>query len=209
MDPRPGFSGLDGAQTAALGAGQALVFDGVLGHARARALAAHLSDPAQLSAARVGRGAGRQHAPEVRGDRTRWLTRSSSEPLAALFELFDQIAANLRERAWLGIEDYEVQLALYPGAGERYAPHRDAFAGQGRRRATAIYYLNPHWQPEDGGELQLAPSPGEPTPPPIAPLLDRLVLFLAERVEHEVRATRAPRWAATAWFLGPPTAVPR
>jgi len=34
-------------------------------------------------------------------------------------------------------------------------------------------------------------------------VLDRLVLFLAEKVEHAVLPCAAPRWAATAWYLGP------
>jgi SM-20-related protein len=34
----------------------------------------------------------------------------------------------------------------------------------------------------------------------VAPLLDRLLVFLSERVEHEVLPMRAPRWAVTAWF---------
>jgi len=36
----------------------------------------------------------------------------------------------------------------------------------------------------------------------VAPVLDRLVVFLSERLDHEVLPTFAPRLAVTAWFYG-------
>jgi hypothetical protein len=39
------------------------------------------------------------------------------------------------------------QLGCYPGAGARYVRHRDASASCPTRRATAICYLNPTWDP--------------------------------------------------------------
>ena len=62
---------------------------------------------------------------------------------------------------------------------------------------TAIYYANPAWRPEDGGVLRLHGGDG---PLDVAPVLDRLLVFLSERVEHEVLPARAPRCAVTAWF---------
>jgi SM-20-related protein len=62
---------------------------------------------------------------------------------------------------------------------------------------TAIYYANPAWEPNDGGALRLH---GEDGPVDVAPLLDRLLVFLSERVEHEVMPARSARWAVTAWF---------
>jgi SM-20-related protein len=201
---RPGgFPGLDAALVRELGAGETLVFDGVLGAELARAVAGALTrDDAGLTPAAVGRGGERQLDPELRGDRTRWVERDENALCVPLWALFDRVGAELRERAWLGVRDVEVQLALYPGGGARYVAHRDAFAGGGRRRATAVYYLNEAWRPQDGGELRVRTPSGERD---VEPVLDRLVLYLAEAVEHEVLPTRAPRWAATAWYLGPET----
>jgi len=36
----------------------------------------------------------------------------------------------------------------------------------------------------------------------VEPTLDRLVVFLSERIEHEVLPSQAPRLALTAWFYG-------
>jgi len=182
------------AELERLGAGEVLVFDGALGAERALAVAA------RLTASREGlaeAGVGRVRDPGVRGDLTRWLERDSAEPL---FALFDGLLVELRERAWLGVREMEVQLALYPGRGESYVAHRDAFAGGGRRRATAVYYLNAAWKPGDGGELRVETPDGWRE---IEPVLDRLVVYLAEVVRHEVMPVHAPRWAVTAWFLGP------
>jgi SM-20-related protein len=70
---------------------------------------------------------------------------------------------------------------------------------------TAIYYANPAWRPADGGALRLYADPSVDSgaavePVDVAPILDRLLVFLSERVEHEVLPTQAPRRAITAWF---------
>ncbi|MEZ5979509.1 MAG: 2OG-Fe(II) oxygenase [Planctomycetota bacterium] len=200
LGSRP-YPGLTDRDVAALGAGRAVVQDGVLGDATASAVrAALVAERASLTPAAVGRGDEKQLHAELRGDLTTWLERRAEEPLAALWRTFDAIATEFRERCWLGVVDSEVQLAVYPPDGARYVRHLDAFAGGGRRRATAVYYLNPDWRPGDGGELVAHEPDGART---IEPRLDRLVLFLADRLEHEVLPAVAPRWAVTAWLLGP------
>ena len=74
--------------------------------------------------------------------------------------------------------------------------HRDAFPGGDNRRVTAILYLNPDWQPEHGGQLRLHLDP----PRDVEPFSERLVVFLSDRVEHEVLPAFADRWAITAWY---------
>lgn len=205
-EPAPrAWSGLAPLDVPALGAGEVLVWDGVLGAARAHALAAALCRAAQpLAPAWVGHGSERRERQAVRGDRTRWLERTSAAPERWLWELFEHVARELCEKAWLGVHELEVQLACFPGdaagAGAGYAPHRDSFAGGGRRRAAAVYYLNPDWRPEHAGELRVWTPSGVQS---LAPAGDRLVVWLTDLVLHEVLPTRAARWAATAWFLGP------
>jgi len=99
------------------------------------------------------------------------------------------------------------QLARYPGDGTGYVRHRDAYpasvtagtasastpgsqggAGsekEATRRLTAIYYLNEAWVPKHGGQLRLYNSNGTGHWD-VEPLLDRLVVFRADRVDHEV-----------------------
>ena len=151
-----------------------------------------------FSPAKLGRGADRQARPELRGDELRWLTRA--EAPAGLLAALETLRDELNSSAFLGLERLELQCARYLEPGALYAPHRDSFRGQRGRRVTCIYYLNEGWTPAHGGRLRLHVSPA---PVEIDPCLDTLVVFLSERVEHEVSASFAARWALTAWFSGP------
>jgi SM-20-related protein len=179
---RPRFLGEQGARVAA---------------AEARALV----EAGALRPAALSRGASHRHAPELRGDATAWLTGEHGGPgLDALRAAFAQLGEALNAHAYLGLGRHDTQLAHYPGGGARYVRHRDAFAGAGaNRRLTAITYLNPGWEPAHGGCLRLYLGEGTLD---VEPRLDTLVVFLAERVEHEVLPAFAPRLAATAWYYG-------
>jgi SM-20-related protein len=148
----------------------------------------------------VSRGGSHRRDPETRGDAIAWLLPGTAPPgLGGLWARFETLQEALNRDAWLGLARFEVQLARYPGAGTRYRRHRDAFPGRANRRVTAIYYANPGWRPADGGLLRVHLAAG---PVDIEPILDRLVVFLSERLEHEVLPVWAPRLAVTAWFRG-------
>lgn len=190
---------LTDAEVRALGEGEPLVVDGFLAETAApRAALDAMLRRGALRPAAIGRGADRRHVPALRGDHIAWL-EEAEPPLRALWGLFEGLRLRLNEDLWLGLRRFEVQVAAYPGQGEGYARHRDAFAGSRSRLATAIVYLNGGWQPEHGGCLRIFTEGGERD---IAPLEGRLVLFLADRLEHEVLPCFAPRFAVTAWFRG-------
>jgi SM-20-related protein len=128
----------------------------------------------------------------IRSDETVWLDDS---PLHASFEALRE---ELNRTAYLGLTRFDVQLARYAPSA-RYVRHLDAFPGRENRRVTAIVYLNPEWKPEHGGQLRLHVKP----PRDVKPLMNRLVVFLSEKVEHEVLPAHAPRLAMTAWYYGP------
>ena len=141
-------------------------------------------------------GVGRDHAPvpSVRGDRIAWL-----EPHGEIHNRFERLREELNRDAWLGLTRFDVQVARYE-AGAAYAPHRDAFRGGPSRRVTAIWYLNDAWVPAHGGLLRLHLDGGALD---VEPTLDCLVVFLSEKIEHEVLPALAPRLALTAWYYGP------
>lgn len=128
---------------------------------------------------------------DVRSDLTVWLDDSPLTPC------FEALRLELNRTAYLGLQRFDLQLARYD-AGARYVRHRDAFPGGDNRRVTAIVYLNEAWCPEHGGQLRLHVEP----PVDVEPVLDRLVVFLSARVEHEVLPSNAERWAVTAWYYG-------
>lgn len=149
-----------------------------------------------LKPAGVGRGADHRVDQRIRGDEIAWLP--DPDELRPLRELFESVRLALNEGAYLGLVRTEIQVARYaPGAF--YDRHRDAFAGPAQRRATAIWYANEGWTAEDGGGLRIFGPEGTRE---VLPALDRLVVFLADRLEHEVLPARRERWAVTAWFRG-------
>ena len=179
--------------------------DGVLGrpasvgvHDAVEALAA----AGRLHPAGLSRGAAYRVDAAVRGDAIAWIDPEEVPlELTELWATFHALRNALNREAYLGLDRVEVQVARYPGGGAAYDRHRDAFTtppgGRPNRRVTAIYYANPAWVPEDGGAIRLHGVEG---PTDLAPVLDRLLVFLSERVEHEVLPARAPRRAVTAWF---------
>jgi SM-20-related protein len=179
--------------------------DGFLG--RSGALEVHAALEAMAAAgglhpAGLGRGAARRMDEAYRSDMIAWIVADGVPPgLGALLSAFAALRDALNRDAYLGVDRMEVQVARYPGGGAAYGRHRDAFPGPvgapSNRRVTAIYYANPRWQAEDGGVLRLHADDGAVD---LAPRLDRLLVFLSERVEHEVLPTRAARWAVTAWL---------
>lgn len=183
-----------------LGDGDLLVHDGFLGERAALACAQAAGDlegSGRLSPAGIGRD--HRHRPDLRGDHTAWLSERDLPPaLGALWQAFEGLGATMNRAAWLGLRGFDLQLACY-AAGTRYVPHLDTVSGGRERRLTAIYYLNPAWRSEDGGALVAETPRGRIE---VMPDLDRLVLFLSDRVRHEVLAARIPRLAATAWYAG-------
>lgn len=194
---------LGDGEITALGERGFVVRDGLLG--APTALAVHgeietLVRDGRLRPAGVSRGAGYRIDGDTRGDAIAWLAPGEAPPaLASLCARFQALREALNRGAYLGLDRFEVQLAHYPGGGARYRRHRDAFPGRSNRRVTAIYYVNPGWRADDGGLLRLH---GGETLVDIEPVLDRLVVFLSEGVEHEVLPALAPRLAVTAWYYG-------
>lgn len=184
-----------------LGAAGAIVRDRVLGEAAATTLAGDLGRyRGDLVPAGMGPSAARWFDRTERGDEIAWLDPAAAPPsFAPLVDTFGQVMLALNRGAYAGLRRYDIQLARYPGGGARYARHADAFRARlgVRRRFTAIYYVNPGWRAEHGGLLRLyTPS----ATIDVEPVLDRLVVFASDAVEHEVLPCYAERRAITAWY---------
>ncbi|GMU62626.1 MAG: hypothetical protein AMXMBFR34_43890 [Myxococcaceae bacterium] len=190
---------LSAAELEALGQRGYFLRDSFLGADLARATGAQaieLTQAGALQPAGIRRGAAHRLQQDIRGDRITWLSEGDARgPLAEVWARFDGLMRAVNEAAWLGLRWFDLQLAHY-APGTHYDRHRDAFPGDDNRRLTAIVYLNPEWKPEHGGQLRLF----TPEPVEVQPLADRLVVFLSERLEHEVLESHADRFAATAWF---------
>jgi SM-20-related protein len=166
------------------------VRDGFLSDAESRAACDEIT-ALELRPAGMVRG---HHDTAERGDYITWLDIATAPPaLQTVCERLEDLRRALGRDAWLPTARAEIQAAHYPGGGARYVRHRDALAQGNQRRITIIVYLNADWKPADGGQLRL----GDGTE--IEPIAGRLIVFLSERVEHEVLPAHAPRFAITAW----------
>lgn len=189
---------LSATEVEALGRGDVVVRDRVLGGETALAVTAEVESLTdELRPASMGRS-GQFFDATVRGDEIRWLDPAElGDATTALWRLLEEVRDAANAAAYLGLRRFDLQLARYLTPGARYARHADAFQVRTRRRLTAIYYANPAWRAAHGGVLRTFGASG---PTDIEPVLDRLVLFLSEKVEHEVLPTWVPRTALTAWY---------
>ena len=146
----------------------------------------------------VGRGA--QHATHtgIRSDAIAWLddaaATSAQQPF---FNALEAMRLQLNQALLLGLFRFEGHFACYP-PGAAYGRHRDTFVGPKSRLLSLVYYLNPDWQPDEGGVLRLYLA--DEAVHDIAPEANRLVLFLSEQIEHEVLPANRDRWSLTGWF---------
>ena len=86
------------------------------------------------------------------------------------------------------------------GGGGCFPCHYDNAGAPNKRQVTCLFYFNQAWKDGDGGELELTPFLRPAVR--IAPLLDRAVLFLSDRVLHRVLPAAQPRYCFTVWIDG-------
>lgn len=150
----------------------------------------------------VGRGESLTIREDIRRDEVMWLQTDalSVEQQAYLAEL-ELLRLALNQRFYLGLFEFEGHFAIYP-EGAFYKAHLDRHAGTSERLVTVILYLNPDWQPGDGGELKLWTTPGDKDGDfvLIEPRMGTLVCFLAGDFWHEVQPAKKTRMSITGWF---------
>jgi SM-20-related protein len=166
-----------------------------------RAAAASLEAQGAFAPAGVGRGRDLLVRAAVRSDRVCWLDPAARDgAIGAYLARLEDLRQALNRDLTLGLFSFEGHLASYP-PGACYRRHVDQFRGVELRTLTAILYLNPDWQPADGGTLRLYTDPDRPDHyETIAPRGGTLVTFLSVRFEHEVMAATRERLSLTGWF---------
>lgn len=96
-------------------------------------------------------------------------------------------------------ERSDAMLAIYPGAGSRFARHIDNTTNDGRR-ITVLVYLNPNWQKELGGAVRLSALDSPENAIDVYPESGRLLIFYSSKIPHEVLPTFGERHAITIWY---------
>lgn len=150
----------------------------------------------------VGRGGTLEIREDIRRDQVMWLQPGEFSVEQEIYLAWlETLRLALNQRFFLGLFEFEGHFAIYP-EGAFYKPHLDRHAGTSDRVVTAILYLNPDWQPGDGGELKLWTTEGEKSGAfvLIEPRMGTLVCFLAGDFWHEVLPAKKTRMSITGWF---------
>ena len=150
-----------------------------------------------LAPAGVGRGEAQQISEGIRGDRIQWLEPGQAACCDQYLALFDELRLAINRSLYLRLEAYESHFALYP-PGAFYHKHLDRFRDDDRRAVSAVFYLNPDWQAEQGGALRLYLTDGSTHD--VLPEAGTLVVFLSADLPHEVLPATRERLSLTGWF---------
>lgn len=156
-----------------------------------------------LKAAGIGRLEDFQLDRTIRRDKIHWLDGHSAEQKIFLCWM-EELRVGLNQRLFLGLSDYESHYASYaPGAF--YKKHVDAFKSppnslQPNRLLSTVIYLNPDWQPGDGGELLIYDEQDAHLLEVVTPQYGKFVIFLSEKFPHEVKETIKHRHSIAGWF---------
>ncbi len=152
----------------------------------------------------VGRGNGLVIREDVRTDHVMWLgDEEITVCQQAYLDRLEEIRVELNRNLYLGLMDFEGHFAVYPKGGF-YKPHLDRHRESTERVVSVILYLNPVWQPGDGGELRMWTTPGDKEGNfiTVEPRMGTLVCFLAGDFWHEVLPAKKTRASIAGWFRG-------
>lgn len=134
----------------------------------------------------------------VRSDRICWLDDTS--PLTRQYlDWMEQLRLRINQTLYLGLFDYECHYAYYPRHGF-YRKHYDTLKGKANRVLSTVLYLNPAWQPTDGGEFLMYTEEAEMPFLKVLPTWGKMVIFLSEYFPHEVLPAKKRRFSLTGWF---------
>ena len=137
---------------------------------------------------------------EIRNDQIFWLDEKTDSKTPAEEKILHNLQAlqsELKTNLRVFLDSFECHYAFYD-KGHFYKKHRDTTSHNNKRIFSFVIYLNPNWQPEDGGQLVGYQADGEVSFE-IRPELGHLLLFRSD-LEHEVKPTTRERLSLTGWF---------
>lgn len=148
----------------------------------------------------IGRSETGARQPEIRGDAICWLRPGMAGYDHPFLGWMAAFRTALNDHFSMGLRSHEFHFARY-GVGKGYQKHIDQHRGTDHRKVSVVFYLNPGWDPANGGELSLyQPRDPDAEMARIAPLGGRLIVFVSGVMPHAVRPCKAVRWSLTGWL---------
>ncbi|MDQ6962829.1 MAG: 2OG-Fe(II) oxygenase [Mariprofundaceae bacterium] len=147
----------------------------------------------------IGRKNNFQVDQQYRTDHIHWLHQDQASE-AAYLAWMESLRLGLNQALFMGLFDYEAHFSHY-AKSDFYKRHLDAFKGNTNRILTTLFYLNPQWDKQDGGELLMYENDKSQIPlHTIMPNMGTLVIFLSDQFPHEVLAAQQDRYSIAGWF---------
>jgi SM-20-related protein len=154
-------------------------------------------DQENLRLAGIGQGTEYDKIKTIRGDKIKWIGKSSGIENEVLFlSAVEDFWRYLNQTCFTGVQGAEFHYAVYE-KGTFYKRHLDQFKNDDSRKFSIITYFNQDWKPEDGGELVLY-LPNQTLK--IEPIWGRTVFLRSELIEHEVALNHQQRLSVTGWL---------
>ncbi len=145
---------------------------------------------------------GSQHnkliSDSIRGDETCWIEGESLTQqtfMAFMLELKNVFESHFP----IPLNNFDGHYSYYP-SGTFYRKHWDNARQSNHRMFSVVNYLNPEWQPGDGGELVLFNPENDAELIHIHPTFGNTAIFFSTDFPHEVTETYKPRYSLTGWF---------
>lgn len=140
----------------------------------------------------------------VRSDLMSWVSSKDSGPgmrafIGCVDKFIMQLAGKVKELKKDGrmLMRTDAMASVYPGDGSHYIRHIDNNTKNGRV-LTTLLYLNPIWEPSDGGCFKLYLKKGDVV---IEPIFNRFLVFWSDsRCPHEVLPAQSLRYAMSIWY---------
>ena len=164
--------------------------------------AKHLAS-VEFKPASIGRNNSLQINSEVRTDSTLWLNGISVTQQSYL-ECMELLKMGLNRRLFMGLFDFECHYSHY-SIGDFYQRHLDAFKGdtsraRSNRVLSTVFYLNPDWGKNDGGELLLYADEQVSPLLIVSPVFNSCMIFLSDAFPHEVLTSHSDRYSIAGWY---------
>lgn len=131
----------------------------------------------------------------IRGDGIRWIDDNCPVGMAYLSAM-DKLGRFFNQTFYTAICESEAHYACYP-VGFGYEWHKDNPIGRHERVLSAVYYLNEHWTPHDGGAIMLIDKTDSTHS--LLPCANRLVVFDSNLL-HKVAISHRTRYSIATWL---------
>lgn len=152
-----------------------------------------------LQRAGIGRGSDHLLEKTIRTDKIHWLMGDTLAQCQFQKKL-EELRIAINRRLMLGLFASESMYAVYR-EGDFYKKHLDSFKGEKNRILSMVLYLNPIWEAQWGGLLDVYADEQALMPfAHVAPHFGDMVLFLSEDIPHEVTPTTVNRYSIATWF---------